>query len=95
MSGHSNPAGAKDAGRIDRVARHLAAKGEAEVAMILAIARRAEALLADPGLRRQSLQPRKRPLQRRSPGRRRSNFPSTRQSRSGSPASMILRPARG
>ena len=49
MSGHSNPAGAKDAGRIDRVARHLAAKGEAEVAMILAIARRAEALLADPG----------------------------------------------
>ena len=48
MSGHDNPAGANDAGRIERVARHLAAKGEAEVAMVLAIARRAEALLADP-----------------------------------------------
>ena len=49
MSGHDNPAGAQDAGRIERVARHLAVKGEAEVAMVLAIARRAEALLADPG----------------------------------------------
>ena len=49
MSGHDNPAGAKDAGRIERAARNLAVKGEAEVAMVLAIARRAEALLADPG----------------------------------------------
>ena len=48
MSGHDNPAGEKDDGRIERVARHLAVKGEAEVAMVLAIARRAEALLADP-----------------------------------------------
>lgn len=49
VSGHGNPAGAKGVGRIERVARHLAVKGEAEVAMILAIARRAEALLTDPG----------------------------------------------
>lgn len=48
MSGHDNPAGAKDAGRIERGARYLAVKGEAEVAMVLAIGRRAEALLADP-----------------------------------------------
>lgn len=48
MSGHDNPAGAEDACRIERVAHHLAVKGEAEVAMVLAIGRRAEALLADP-----------------------------------------------
>ena len=47
MSGHDNRE--KADGRIERVARHLALKGEAEVAMVLAIARRAEALLADPG----------------------------------------------
>ncbi|MFN3387568.1 MAG: hypothetical protein ACK40O_01450 [Allosphingosinicella sp.] len=49
MSRHNNPVGAKDAGRVERVARHLALKGEAEVGMVLAIARRAEALLVDPG----------------------------------------------
>ena len=49
MSEHNNPVGAKDARRGERLARHLAVKGEAEVAMVLAIARRAEALLADPG----------------------------------------------
>lgn len=48
MTGQDKLAGAMDAGRIQRVARLLAIKGEAEVAMVLAIAKRAEALLADP-----------------------------------------------
>lgn len=49
MSGGGKLAGAMEAGQIERVARLLAIKGEAEVAKVLAIANHAEALLADPG----------------------------------------------
>lgn len=48
-SNNKDLAGAMNADQIERLARHLALKGAAEVAMVLAIARRANALLADPG----------------------------------------------
>lgn len=95
VTGHNNPAGAQDVARIERVARHLAVKGEAEVAMVLAIGDEPRPCSPPQASRRRLLQPRRRKRQRRSLGKRRSCSQSKRRSRSGSAASTILRPARG
>jgi hypothetical protein len=43
-----DPTGASDAGRLERLARHVALQGEAEATRLRAIAERAQEMLADP-----------------------------------------------